>query len=95
MEALSLHTGAPTVHWEYNTSCIYVIEVKRVTPRVNQIYTPAYFLHDCFDNGILVPKYEKLGVMPEDVCTEPCLGKIISWITKWMTGFRLYPSRDK
>ena len=33
MEALALYTGAPTVHWEDNTSCIYVVEAKRVTPR--------------------------------------------------------------
>ena len=34
MEALALHTGAPAVHWEDNTSCIYVVEDKRVTTRV-------------------------------------------------------------
>ena len=40
MEALALQTGAPTVHWEENTSCISVIEAKIVTPRVKQIYIP-------------------------------------------------------
>ena len=34
MEALVLHTGTPIVHWEDNTSCIYFVEAKRVTPRV-------------------------------------------------------------
>ena len=34
MEALELHTGAPTVHWGDNTSCIYVVEAKSFTPRV-------------------------------------------------------------
>ena len=34
MEYLVLHTGAPTVHWEDNTICIYVVEAKKVTPRV-------------------------------------------------------------
>ena len=37
MEALALHTGAPTVHWEYNTNCIYFVDAKRVTPRVKHI----------------------------------------------------------
>ena len=44
MEALSLHTGAPTVHWEYNTSCISVVESKKITPRVKHINIPVYFL---------------------------------------------------
>ena len=44
MKALSLHTGAPTVHWEDNTSCIYVIESERVTPIVKHIDIPVYFL---------------------------------------------------
>ena len=32
MEALALYTGAPTVHWEYNTSCVSFVEAKRGTP---------------------------------------------------------------
>ena len=32
MEALALHTGAHTVHWEDNTSYISVVKSKRVTP---------------------------------------------------------------
>ena len=43
MEALELHTGATTVHWEDYTSCTYVVEAKRVTPRVNHIG-----IHTCF-----------------------------------------------
>ena len=38
MEALVLDTGAPTVHWEDNTSCILVVEDKIVTPRVKKIH---------------------------------------------------------
>ena len=34
MEALALHTGAHTVHWEDNTSFISIVEAQRVTPRV-------------------------------------------------------------
>ena len=34
MEALALHNDAPTVNWEYKTSCMSVVEAKRVTPRV-------------------------------------------------------------
>ena len=36
-EALKFHTGAPTVNWEENTICIYVVEAKRVTTRVKHI----------------------------------------------------------
>ena len=36
MEALELHTGAPTVHWEDNPTCISVVEAKIVTPRVKK-----------------------------------------------------------
>ena len=44
MEALVLHTGEPTVYWEYNTSFISVVEAKIVTPRVKHIDIPVYFL---------------------------------------------------
>ena len=40
MESLALHTGAPTVHLEYDTSYIHVVETKRVTPRVKRIGIP-------------------------------------------------------
>ena len=39
-------------------------------------------------------KYENSSVIPEDMCTKPCAGPIISRITKWMTGFLLYPTSD-
>ena len=94
MESLSLHTGATTVQWEYNTSCISVVEAKIVTPRVKHIDIPVYFLPEQFDNGIFLPKYEKSSVMPSDMCTKPCSGPIISRSTKWMTGFRLYPTSE-
>ena len=44
MEALALYTGAPTVHWEDNTSCISFVEAKIVTPRVKHIDIPICFL---------------------------------------------------
>ena len=43
MQALSLHTGAPTLHWGHNTSCISVIEYKIVAPRFKHIYIPVFF----------------------------------------------------
>ena len=61
MEALEIHTGAPTVHWEDNTSCIYVVEFKIVTNRVKRIGINLCFLI-FFENGIFVPKYEKSRV---------------------------------
>ena len=94
MEALELHTGAPTVNWEGNTSCISAVEVKRVTPRVKHIDIPVCLIQEKFDNGLFIPKYEKSSVMPEDMCTKLCSGPIISRSTKWMTVFRFYPTSD-
>ena len=37
MEYLELQPGAPKVHLEDNTSFIYFVEAKIVTPRVKQI----------------------------------------------------------
>ena len=94
MEALALYTGAPTVHWEDNTSCISVVEAKRVTTRVKHIDIPVCFLQEQFDNGLFLPKYEKSSFMPADMCTKPCSGPIISRSTKWMTGFRFYSTSE-
>ena len=44
MEALSLHNGAPTLNWEENKNCIYVVESKSVTPRVKHFGIPVCFL---------------------------------------------------
>ena len=52
MEALALQTGAPEVHWEYNTSCIYVVKAKIVASRFKHIDIHVYFTQ--FDNGILL-----------------------------------------
>ena len=65
-----------------------------VTPRVKHIDIPVCFLQEKFDNGIFIPKYEKSSVMPVDMCTKPSSGTIIIWSTKWMTGFRLYPTSE-
>ena len=46
MEALALQTGAPTVHWEDNTSFIFVVEYITVTPIVKHIYIPVCFLQE-------------------------------------------------
>ena len=91
---LALYTGAPTLHWEDNTSFISFFEAKIVTPRVKHIEFPVFFLIENFDNGIFVPKYENSSVMPAGMCTKPCSGPIISWRNKWITGFRFYPTSD-
>ena len=44
MEDLALHPSALTVHWEYNTSCISVVEAKIVIPIVKHIDVPVCFL---------------------------------------------------
>ena len=94
MEALALHTGAPAVHWEYITSFISVVEAKIVTPRAKHIYIIVWFLQEMFDNGPFIPKYDKCSVIPAYMCTNPCSSPIISLGTKWITGFRLYPTSD-
>ena len=94
MEALALHTGVPAVNWEDKKSCIYVVEAKIVTPRVKHIDIPVCFLQDQFGNGLFLPKYQKSSFIPEDMCTKPCAGPIISQSTKWMTGFRFYPTSE-
>ena len=82
IEVLSLHTGAPTVHWEDKISCYSVVGAKRGTPRVKHIDITVCFLPEQFYNGIFVPKYEKSSVIPEYMCTEPCSVPIISCSTK-------------
>ena len=94
MEALALHTVAPTVNWEYNISCISVVESKMVNTRVKHINIPVYFLPEQFDNGNFIPEYEKYNAIINDMCTKPCPGPIISCGNKWMTGLRLYPTSD-
>ena len=94
MEALALHTGAPTILWEDNTSCISVVEARIVTPRIKQIEIPICFIQEHFDNGLFIPKYEKSSVMPADMCTKLCSGPIISKINKGMTWFIFYPTSD-
>ena len=94
MEALALHTGAPTVHWEDNISFISVVESKRVTPIFKHIYITVCILQEQFGNGIFLPKYEKSSVMPADMCTKPCSGPIISRSTEWMTGLIFYPTSE-
>ena len=94
MEALALHTGAPTVHWKDNKSCISVVEYKRVNPTVEHIDIPVCFLQEQFENGLFLPKYEKSSVMPADMYTKPCSGPIIIRSNKWVTGFRFYPTSE-
>ena len=94
MEALELHTGAPTVHWEDNTGCISAVEAKKVTPRVKHIGIPVCFLQEQFDNGLFLPKYDNYSVVPADMCTKPCSGPRISRSTKWMSGFIFYPTSE-
>ena len=49
METLALHTGAPTINWEENTSCISVFKAKRVTPLVLKNWT---FLSIFYNNNL-------------------------------------------
>ena len=44
MEALALHTDMTTVHWEDNTSYVYVVEANKVTPIVKHVEIAFFFL---------------------------------------------------
>ena len=46
IESLELHTGAPTIHWEDNRSCISAVEAKIVTTRVKHIDITVCFLQE-------------------------------------------------
>ena len=81
-KSLEIHTGTPNLHWEDNTSCIYVVEYKIFTPRVKTLTLLSKFLQEKFENGNIVPKYEKTSFMPVDVCTKPCSVPIIIQSTK-------------
>ena len=94
MEALSLHTGETTLHWEDNTNYISVVESKRDTPRVKHTDIPVCFLLDQFDNGLFIPKYDNSSVMPADMFTKPFPVPIIIHSNKWMTGFIFYSTSE-
>ena len=94
MEALAIHTGETTEHWEDKTSCIYIVEDKIVTPIVKYIDIIVCFLQGKFDNSIFIPKYDKSSVIPSDMCTKTCSGPIIIRITKYMTVFRFYQTSE-
>ena len=57
MKSLAFHTGEPTVHWEYKTSYIPVVEDKIFIPRVKHIDILVYFILEQFDNGLFIAKY--------------------------------------
>ena len=94
MEALELHTGAHTVHWEETTSCISVVEAKIFTLRVKHIDITVFSLQEQCDNSICVTKYDKSSVITENMCIKTRSGPIISRSTKWMTGYRVYINSD-
>ena len=60
MEAIALQTCAPTVHWEDNTSCIYVVEAKIVTTKVKHIVIPICFPQEKIYNGALFSNIRSL-----------------------------------
>ena len=81
MEALAIYTGTSTLHWEGNTSCIFVVEAKIYTPRVKHIDISVFF-YNKIDNCLFIPKYGKSSVMLADMFTKLCSDPIISWSTK-------------
>ena len=70
MESIALQTGAKTVHWEDNTSCISIVEAKAVTPILKNIEIPVCSLQEKFENGTIITKHEKYSIFPIDMCTK-------------------------
>ena len=67
MEAISLHTDAPKLHWEDNKSFISIIEAKMFTTIVKHIEIPVYFLQEQFCNGLFILKMRSL-VSCQKIC---------------------------
>ena len=82
MEALALHTGAPTVHWEDNIRYISAVEYKRVTPRVKKMDITVCFIQEKIGKWSFFPKHKKPSFILAYMCTKPCSGTIISRSTK-------------
>ena len=80
MEALELHTVAPTVHQEDNTTCIYVAEYKTVTPKVKIMDIPVCFLQEQFENGIFVTEYEGKICAPNHAQVKLPVGLLNIWL---------------
>ena len=72
MEYLALHTGAPTVYWGDNISCIYFVGFKIITHIGKHVYIPVCILQEQYYNGDFVPKYDNSSIILEDMCTKPC-----------------------
>ena len=67
---------------------------KELLLELNTLKFCVCFLQYQFEHSIFVPEYDKSSVMLSDMCTKPCSGLIISRGTKWMAGFRFYPTSD-
>ena len=85
MESWSVHTGAITWNWEDNTSCIYIVESKRVTPRVKHINIPVYFykkfltMVSLFQNMRSLVQYRQICA-PNYLQVQLSIGVIYGWL---------------
>ena len=68
MEALALHTVAPTVHWEDNKNIISVFEAKIITPRVKHVYIPVCFIQEPFDKIVSLFQNIRSSVSCRNIC---------------------------
>ena len=69
---------------EDNTIYVTIIEAKIVTPRVKHINITVCFIQEQYGNDLFIPKDEKYVIIPDDMCTKPCLGPNISRKNKMM-----------
>ena len=84
MEALSLHTGTPKLHWEDNTRCIVLVKVIRATSRVKQIYITVYFIEEqfkvfLFQNMWILVSCQQIFV-PKHVRVQLWVGVLNGWL---------------
>ena len=92
MEALSLHTGAPTIHWKDNPSFITVVEYKRVTLRVKPLTLLSIFYKKILTMVFLFQNTRNL-VLFRQIC-EPKYVKVqlLVWVINgWMGSYSIRP----
>ena len=86
------------VHQQYisniTQALFLLLNQKIVIPIVEHISICVCFLLEIFGSGNFVPKYDNSSIMPADMCTKSCSVPIINRGTKFITGFRFYPTSD-
>ena len=71
-----------------------LLKLKELLLELNTLTFMSVFYKNNLTMVSLLEKYEKSSVIPEDMCTKPCSGPIISQSTKGITVFGFYLNSD-